>query len=171
MPSEARRLGARTSSPQAFSSSLQVLINSFNLTAPTTNPTPRIYHFENVPPPAWVDKTTSVDIVNHIVCGSVPSLSPFAVLAPIDVSAQLQQLQVLINSFNLRKPVAKRFTHRVDELRRAWASKHKHSKRRFCHELAELVEAVQKQSGRTLTAAEANQLLTLAALIAGETGC
>ncbi len=137
----------------------------------TTNPTPRIFHFENVPPPAWVDKTTSVDTATHIVCGRVPSLSPFAVLAPIDVSAQLQQLQVLINSFNLSKPAAKRFTHRVDELRRAWTSKHKHSNRRFCHELAEFVEAVERQSGRTLTAAEANQLLTLAALIAGETGC
>jgi len=40
---------------------------------------PRLYHFENG---QWVDRTTSVDTVNHIVCASVLSLSPFAVLTP-----------------------------------------------------------------------------------------
>jgi len=44
-----------------------------------SDPNPQLYHFENG---QWVDVTTSVDTVNHIVCGSVSSLSPFAVLTP-----------------------------------------------------------------------------------------
>jgi hypothetical protein len=42
---------------------------------------PLVFHYENVPPPpAWVNRTTSVDTVNRVVCGTAPSLSPFAVL-------------------------------------------------------------------------------------------
>lgn len=54
--------------------------------SPTINPNPRIYHYEIVPPatvPGWVNKTTSIDAVNHIVCGTVSSLSPFAVLVTV----------------------------------------------------------------------------------------
>jgi YVTN family beta-propeller protein len=43
------------------------------------DPNPRLYHFENG---LWVDRTTSIDTVNHIICASVSSLSPFAVLTP-----------------------------------------------------------------------------------------
>jgi Tol biopolymer transport system component len=47
-----------------------------------SNLDPRIYHYEDLHPPQWVDRTSSVDDVNHIVCGIVSSLSPFAVLSP-----------------------------------------------------------------------------------------
>ena len=47
-----------------------------------SNPAPALYHYEDIPTPAWVDRTTSVDTVNHIVCGTVSSLSPFAVMMP-----------------------------------------------------------------------------------------
>jgi len=43
------------------------------------SPAPRLFHFENG---AWIDRTTTVDQVNMIVCGAVPSLSPFALFAP-----------------------------------------------------------------------------------------
>ena len=51
---------------------------------------PRLFHFENG---AWVDRTTSVDTANHIVCGSVASLSPFALfesVVPADVNGDGQ---------------------------------------------------------------------------------
>jgi Tol biopolymer transport system component len=51
------------------------------------NPDPRIYHYEALHPPQWVDRTTSVDDVNHIVCGTVSLLSPFAVLTPASVDS------------------------------------------------------------------------------------
>lgn len=139
--------------------------------SPTTNPVPLIYHFEDVPPPAWVDRTTSFDPVNRIVCGIVSSLSPFAVLAPIDVTQQLQDLQVLINNFNLRKPVDKRFTHRVDKLKTVWVSDRRNRSKQFCHELAKFTQLIAKESGKTLTASEANQLLALTVSIRGSAGC
>jgi uncharacterized repeat protein (TIGR01451 family) len=45
-----------------------------------------LFHFENN---AWVDATTSNDTSNHVICGSVNSLSPFAIfqkLAPADMA-------------------------------------------------------------------------------------
>jgi len=45
-----------------------------------------LFHFENN---AWVDVTTSSDTSNHVICGSVNSLSPFAIfqkLAPADMA-------------------------------------------------------------------------------------
>jgi hypothetical protein len=40
---------------------------------------PALYHFESG---VWLNRTTSVDTVNEIVCGSVTSLSPFALFRP-----------------------------------------------------------------------------------------
>jgi hypothetical protein len=138
---------------------------------PSINRAPRLYHHENLPPPTWVNRTTAVDESNHVVCGTVSSLSPFAVLMPIDVTGRLQELQVLINSFNLKKPAAKKFMHRVDKLRRAWVTEQTHHPHRFCDELAKFVKAVHKESGKKLTRAEANELLERAALLAIDVGC
>jgi hypothetical protein len=44
------------------------------------DPSPLLFHYENLPPPTWVNTTTSVDPVGHIVCGTAWSLSPFAVM-------------------------------------------------------------------------------------------
>jgi hypothetical protein len=136
------------------------------------NPTPSLMHFET--PGGWVDRTTMpVDPLNQLVCGLVSSLSPFAVFMPVDVSGQLQQLQALVESFNLRKPVAKRFAHRLDEVLAAWADSHhhKHSARDFCKNLDKFMRDVEKATDKTLAAAEASQLLSMAQLIAGEVGC
>jgi len=43
---------------------------------------PHLFHLENG---VWVDRTTSIDPVNMIVCGTVPSFSPFALFAPLPV--------------------------------------------------------------------------------------
>jgi hypothetical protein len=48
--------------------------------SPTIDPFPSLAHYENIPPPDWVDRTTTVDTVAHVVCGDVPTLSPFAVV-------------------------------------------------------------------------------------------
>src|SRR5207302_7394911 len=46
-----------------------------------------LFHFENN---VWVDVTTSLDTTNHVICGSVNSLSPFAIfqklLGPADMA-------------------------------------------------------------------------------------
>ncbi len=41
---------------------------------------PHLFHLENG---VWVDRTTSIDPVNMIVCGTVTSFSPFALFAPL----------------------------------------------------------------------------------------
>jgi hypothetical protein len=38
--------------------------------------TPRLFHYTDG---AWVDITTSVDEINHVICGTTTSFSPFAV--------------------------------------------------------------------------------------------
>jgi YVTN family beta-propeller protein len=43
---------------------------------------PHLFHFENG---VWVDRTTSIDPVNMIVCGAVTSFSPFALFGPLPV--------------------------------------------------------------------------------------
>ena len=43
---------------------------------------PHLFHLENG---VWVDRTTSIDPVNMIVCGTVTSLSPFVLFAPLPV--------------------------------------------------------------------------------------
>jgi len=40
---------------------------------------PQLFHYEGG---AWIDVTTSVDAVNHIVCGAVSAFSPFALMQP-----------------------------------------------------------------------------------------
>ena len=44
---------------------------------------PSVWHYANG---AWTNITTSVDPVQQIACGSTPSLSPFALFQPIDVT-------------------------------------------------------------------------------------
>lgn len=51
------------------------------------NGSPKLYHFEVSQPPVTitaVDVTTTVDTVRQIVCGSVSSLSPFALMVPVN---------------------------------------------------------------------------------------
>jgi uncharacterized repeat protein (TIGR03803 family) len=40
----------------------------------------RLFHYEAT---AWVDRTISVDIASRVICGSVSSLSPFAIFEPV----------------------------------------------------------------------------------------
>lgn len=49
----------------------------------TTELDPALFHYLNG---AWVDVTTSVDVVNKIVYGEVVSLSPFAVFEPVNTT-------------------------------------------------------------------------------------
>lgn len=41
---------------------------------------PQLFHFETG---VWTNVTSSVDTVNHLVCGTVSSLSPFALMEPL----------------------------------------------------------------------------------------
>ena len=59
----------------AFAGDITVCIGYAGVTFPGT---PALLHFESG---AWVDRTTSVDATNQIVCGAVSSLSPFALFA------------------------------------------------------------------------------------------
>ncbi|MEO8679226.1 MAG: choice-of-anchor Q domain-containing protein [Vicinamibacterales bacterium] len=144
------------------------------IAAPTGVTNPRLLHYQGG---AWVDVTSRLTATS--VCGNVTSLSPFVVAvrvpAPsVDVAAQLRQLEAMVNSFNLRKPVARRFVHRLDEVQEEWRETRHHQKnhtKEFCKELDKFMRDVQKATGKTLTAAEAGQVLALAQLIAGEVGC
>jgi hypothetical protein len=54
---------------------------------PVTDPTPVLAHYETVPDPGWVDRTSSVDAATHTVCGVVSSLSPFAAMRALAAAA------------------------------------------------------------------------------------
>jgi hypothetical protein len=47
----------------------------------------KLFHYENG---RWMDRTVSVDTKNRIVCGSVSSLSPFAVAEPIAIEGRMR---------------------------------------------------------------------------------
>ena len=49
-----------------------------------TGPAPRIFHFEGT---SWVDRTVSIDEAAQLVCGSVQTLSPFALFQATDRTA------------------------------------------------------------------------------------
>ncbi len=153
------------STTAAFTGSITICL-PYN---PTVDPTPHIFHFDGT---AWNDVTTSTDTTAHIVCGSVTSLSPFGVFfQQPNVLSELHQLQVLIDSFNLKKPATRRFTHRLDEARRAFVKSKHDSTKTFCREMSDFIKDVQKAPGRTLTTAEANQLLSIAMSIVAQAGC
>jgi len=54
------------------------IVLCFNYAGITFNGQPRLFHFQNS---TWVDVTISVDTTNQVVCGSVTSLSPFAIFS------------------------------------------------------------------------------------------
>jgi hypothetical protein len=62
-----------------YSGSITICIDYTGLTFP--GGTPQLFHYEGG---LWVDRTTSVN--PPVVCGSVSSLSPFALFAPADVT-------------------------------------------------------------------------------------
>lgn len=64
------------STTAVYTPPIQICINYAGITFQMP-PGPRLFHFENG---AWIDHTVSVDTTNQIVCGSVSSLSPFALL-------------------------------------------------------------------------------------------
>jgi hypothetical protein len=60
-----------------FSGNITVCINYAGVTFASSSP--RLFHYENG---VWLDRTVSMDTTNQIVCGTVTSLSPFALLEP-----------------------------------------------------------------------------------------
>lgn len=63
------------STTAVLSGSVSICINYAGVSF--TNPSQlRMFHFESG---AWIDVTTSLDTVNSIICGSITSLSPFAI--------------------------------------------------------------------------------------------
>jgi hypothetical protein len=63
------------STSAGYSGEITICINYAGI---TFSGTPRLFHFENG---AWVDRTTSVDTTTQTVCGTVSSLSPFALFS------------------------------------------------------------------------------------------
>ena len=44
--------------------------------------------------PSWTDRTTSVDTVNNVVCGTVSSLSPFAVFITVPFASLTARVEI-----------------------------------------------------------------------------
>jgi hypothetical protein len=66
----------------------------------TISGSPQLFHYEETTPGVfdWVDVTTSTDTVNQIICGSVTTLSPFAVFSR---SASVPSLRLTVYSLPL----------------------------------------------------------------------
>lgn len=84
------------STTAVFAGSVQVCLpyNPSGFVAPQL---PAVYHYEIIPPlpgQFWVNRTTSVDAVNHIVCATVTSLSPFAVFVTIPFASFKARVEI-----------------------------------------------------------------------------
>ena len=69
-----------------FSGTVKVCIN-YTGTSFVDEASLKLFHFEGG---IWVDRTVSLDTASHIICASVTSLSPFAILEPVVQPAGLQ---------------------------------------------------------------------------------
>jgi hypothetical protein len=80
------------STTATYSGSITVCFSYAGITFP--GGIPQLFHYENG---NWVDVTSSVDTVNQVVCGSVTSLSPFALFsAPMTVQGFEPPLAALV---------------------------------------------------------------------------
>jgi hypothetical protein len=79
-----------------FSGPISICIN---YTGITFTAFPQLYHYSGS---AWVNVTTSVDPLARTVCGTVTSLSPFALFAPLPACRPERQAGELQNHFNQR---------------------------------------------------------------------
>jgi alpha-tubulin suppressor-like RCC1 family protein len=61
-----------------FSGNIMVCI-TYDPSGVTNEDKLKLFHYENG---QWVDVTTSLDIINHIICGRVTSFSPFSIFEP-----------------------------------------------------------------------------------------
>jgi len=68
-----------------FTDNIQVCINYSGISFANESKL-KLFHFEDTDgdgsADAWVDRTTTMDPTNHIICASVTSLSPFAIFEP-----------------------------------------------------------------------------------------
>ena len=69
----------------AFSGSVKVCINYSGIGF-TSEPDLKLFHFEGG---VWVDHTISLDTTNKIICASVTSFSPFAILEPTPINVTI----------------------------------------------------------------------------------
>jgi CSLREA domain-containing protein len=97
-------------------------------------------------------------------------------------SEQIADLMKLIDTFNLKKAVDKKFDHHLDEVlkkldemdkeRQKGKSKEaSHKLEEVCKKLAEFIKDAQHESGKKLTAAQATQIIDAAKRIAAVLGC
>jgi hypothetical protein len=98
------------------------------------------------------------------------------------VAEQINDLAALIDSFNLKKSLDKKFDHhlnevlkKLDEMQKALGKgKTKEAsdkKREACQQLADLIKNVQKEMGKKLSTSEANQIIVAASRIRVSLGC
>lgn len=136
---------------------------------PSISPNPRVFHYEDVPPPAWVNRTTSVDTVNHIVCGTAPSLSPFAVLFETNTPpVAIRNLENAIIGFGLPKGLETSLTSKLDA---AFNALQRGNVDAACGVLGAVINEANAQSGKKLTAEQAGFIVNAARAIRTSLGC
>jgi hypothetical protein len=142
------------STTAVFTGSVQVCIsyNPAQFAPPET--AIRLLHDESG---VFVDRTTSLDIVNHIVCGSVTHFSAFTIgTASIDFlyDSLLREVRTAVNNPKLQKQFASKIADSREDF-------NEHEITDAIQELGDLQKKVQEAAGRTIDADEAARLTTL----------
>ena len=101
-------------------------------------------------------------MTNHVVCGTFSSLSPFALLAPSSHRPTLEDLIALVDSFDLQHGIERSLDAKLQNARAALAAARTGNRAAACNLLNAFVNEVQAQSGKSMTPAQAGQLVTMA---------
>src|SRR5215813_200255 len=72
-----------------FSGSVDVCISYAGISFHGPESGLKLYHFED---PSWVNRTSALDTVNDVICATVTSFSPFAILEPAYVATVQQPI-------------------------------------------------------------------------------
>jgi hypothetical protein len=150
------------SSNAYFTGSVEVCINFTEVDFKNKNKL-KLYHYENG---AWVDCTTSLDVNNKIICGSVTSLSPFALLE--EEGDPITNLITLVQGMSIDKGVKKGL---VSKLNAALKAINANDTRTACMRLLDFINLVNAQIGKKINMTDANQLIDDATDIRTSLGC
>ena len=114
-------------------------------------------------------KVTHHDFATRTVWVFVPHLSPFVIVkGEVD---QLKALIALVKTFNLRQGIYNSFDVKLQNAQRALEAAKGRDRASACQQIGAFTGEAQAQSGKALTTAQAQQLITNAAGISLLLGC
>jgi len=126
----------------------------------------QVIHIVNGVP---VNATSSRDFANRIVYATVTSFSPFIIVK--GATDQLNDLISMVRGFNLQRGIENSLDSKLQNAQDALTAARSGNRSTACNSMASFINEAQAQSGKALTVAQANQLLTATRQIRATLGC